>query len=137
MIKQLLTIILLLSVSCKDADNFPNTNVDISVPITMPMYINVYSTVWNYNYIDGGIGGIIIVQNLDNQFIAFDRACTFETNSNCIVSGDSINNPILKCETCCNSQFMIYDGSIVEGPANQALKKYNTYFDGVMLYITN
>ena len=28
-------------------------------------------------------------------------------------------------------------GSITEGKANQALKKYYTYFDGSMLYITN
>jgi len=122
---------------CKNTDNFPDTNVNISIPITMPLYSNVYNGIWNYDYINGGIGGIIIVHTLDDGFIAYDRSCTFEANSECIISGSSTNDPILSCTSCCESEFMVYDGSVTEGPANQALKKYNTYFDGTMLYVTN
>lgn len=115
-------------------DNFPETNVYLEIPITMPEYSNIYGNLWGYEYLNGGIGGIILVQGID-EFIAYDRSCTFEMNE-CIVSGQSINDPILFCE-CCDSQFIVIDGSVSEGPANQALKKYNTYFDGTMLYITN
>ena len=115
-------------------DNFPETSVYIKIPITMPEWNNVYGNLWGYEYLNGGIGGIILVQGMD-EFIAYDRSCTFEMNE-CIVSGQSVNDPILFCE-CCDSQFIVMDGSVSEGPANQALKKYNTYFDGTELYITN
>jgi Rieske Fe-S protein len=116
-------------------NNFPETNVYLEIPITMPLYNNIYGNLWGYEYLAGGIGGIILVQGMD-EFIAYDKSCTFEMNSECVVSGQSINDPILFCN-CCNSQFVIIDGSVSEGPANQALKRYNTYFDGTMLYITN
>jgi len=122
--------------SCEKSDNFPEKNINISVPITMPMYNNVYNTTWGYDYIDGGVGGIIIVRAINNEFIAYDQACTNEASSECAVIGETINDPILNC-SCCTSKFIIIDGSVTEGPANQALKKYNTYFDGVMLYVTN
>ena len=123
--------------SCNQHDDFPKTYVNESIPITMAEYANVYNNLWGYEYINGGLGGIIIVQGLDNEFIAYERSCTFETNNECIVSGLSNNDPILSCLECCNSQFVVIDGSVTEGPANQALKRYQTYFDGTILYITN
>ena len=135
--KKIIFIIWILICSCtKDAD-FPQTYVNENIPITMAEYSNVYHNLWGYEYINGGLGGIIIVQGLDNEFIAYDRACPFETNNECIVSGLSNNDPILSCLECCNSKFVVVDGSVAEGPANQALKRYQTYFDGTILYITN
>ncbi len=125
----------IISCGIDSANQFPETNVYLEIPITMPLYNNTYGNLWAYNYLTGGIGGIIVVQGMD-EFIAYDRSCTFEMNSECIISGQSINDPILLCN-CCGSQFVIIDGSVSEGPANQALKKYNTYFDGTMLYVTN
>lgn len=131
-------IILLTTIGCgiDSEDNFPEIHVYLEIPITMPQYNNIYGNLWGYGYEEGGIGGIILVQGIDG-FIAYDRSCTFEMNSECNVSGQSANDPILFCNNCCNSQFIIIDGSVSEGPANQALKKYNTHFDGTMLYITN
>ena len=133
------TILILLPViilGCSNDYEFPNVEVNITIPITMPQYNNIYGNLWGYEYLNGGLGGIIVVQAMDG-FLAYDRSCTFEANSECIISGQSINDPILSCENCCNSKFIITDGSVTEGPANQALKKYNTFFDGEILYITN
>ena len=104
----------------------------------MPEYYNVYNNLWGYEFLSGGLGGIIIVNNgfTEGEFLAYDRACTFEINSECIVTGEYPNDQLLKC-SCCDSQFVITDGGVTEGPANQALKKYHTYFDGSILYITN
>tara|TARA_A100001015_G_C14940012_1_gene692126 strand:- start:293 stop:757 length:465 start_codon:yes stop_codon:yes gene_type:complete len=136
-IKKTLTIAYILLLGCSNNDDFPNVYVNQSIPITMAEYNNVYNNIWGYEYINGGVGGIIIVQGLNNEFIAYDRACTHEGNPDCILSSIKINNPILSCTNCCNSKFVIIDGSVSEGPANKALKQYDTYFDGVMLYITN
>jgi nitrite reductase/ring-hydroxylating ferredoxin subunit len=131
-----LTFLSIIIASCGNDYNFPNVDVNITIPITMPQYNNIYGNLWGYEYLNGGLGGIIVVQGMDG-FLAYDRSCTFEANSECIISGQSINDPILSCENCCNSKFIITDGSVTEGPANQALKKYNTFFDGEILYITN
>ncbi|MBE37565.1 MAG: hypothetical protein CMP50_02780 [Flavobacteriales bacterium] len=129
-----------LIISCTNEDDFPNTYVNETIPITMPEYNNIYNNPWGYEYISGGLGGIIIVNDgfTENGFIAYERACTHEKNSTCIISseGGSSNNTILICN-CCNSKFMIFDGSVNEGVANQALKRYYTYLNGGILYITN
>ncbi|MAZ56102.1 MAG: hypothetical protein CMP54_03830 [Flavobacteriales bacterium] len=124
--------------SCNDEDNFPNTYVNEVIPITMPEYNNVYNNPWGYEYLNAGLGGIIIVNDgfSEGAFIAYERSCTHEKNSECIITGESINNSVLNCN-CCNSKFMIFDGSVNEGPANQALKRYYTTMSGGMLYITN
>ena len=135
--KKNILILWLLVCACNKENTFPNTYVNESIPITMAEYSNVYNNLWGYEYINGGVGGIIIVQGLNNEFIAYDRACTFESNSECIVSGSSTNDPVLSCSDCCNSQFVVIDGSVIKGSANQALKRYQTHFDGNILYINN
>ena len=134
---QITLITLLFILSCTKENPFPNTYVNESIPITMAEYSNVYNNIWGYEYIHGGLGGIIIVQGLNNEFIAYDRSCTNEMNNQCIVSGKSLNDPVVSCSECCNSKFIIVDGSVIEGEASQALKRYQTYFDGNILYITN
>ena len=124
-------------ISCTNEDDFPNTYVNETIPITMPEYTNVYNNIWGYEYLNGGFGGIIITKDMNDNFIAYDRACTYDIDSQCSVSGQSINDPVLICEQCCDSQFIIIDGSVTNGPANQALKRYNTYFDGNILYSPN
>ena len=134
---RILSFLTYLIIGCGNDYNFPNVNVNESVPITMPQYNNVYGNLWGYEFINGGLGGIIIVQGLDNEFFAYDRACTYEVGENCILQSESNNNPILICSECCESKFIITDGSVSQGPANHPLKRYNTYFDGDILYITN
>ena len=137
LLKLIIIVFFISIIGCGDDYRFPEVDVNITIPITMPEYNNVYGNLWGYEFLNGGLGGVIIVQAMDGNFMAYDRSCTFETNSDCIISGTNINDPILTCINCCNSQFIITDGSVSQGPANQALKKYNTYFDGTILYITN
>ena len=127
--KKFIIVLSIFSIGCNNDYTFPNTQVNIAIPITMPQYNNVYNNIWGYEYLNGGLGGIIIVKSLNNEFIAYDRSCTFELNSDCIVSGSNLNDPILTCTDCCNSKFIINDGSVTDGEANQALKRYNTYFN--------
>ena len=129
---------LIIIVSCNTDDDFPDIYVNESIYVTGSAYIGVYGNLWGYKIEPGGIGGLIIVQGMNNTFIAYDRACTLEANLECIVSGETSDmDVILSCKDCCNSKFVINDGSVIEGPANRALKRYNTYFDGTILYVTN
>ena len=129
---------LLISISCNTDDSFPDIYVNESIYVTGPKYIGVYGNLWSYKTEPGGLGGLIIVQGMNNMFIVYDQACTLEANSDCIVSGETSDTDIiLSCKDCCNSKFVINDGSVISGSANRALKRYNTYFDGTILYITN
>tara|TARA_B110000444_G_scaffold143979_1_gene134725 strand:+ start:1239 stop:1655 length:417 start_codon:yes stop_codon:yes gene_type:complete len=122
---------------CEPQSPFPNTYVNIAIPINMPEYNNLTIPL-GYEYIIGGLGGIIILRDLDNNFIAYDRACTYEMDADCIITGESTTyDAILHCGNCCESKFIVVDGSVTEGPANQALKRYNTSLNGEVLYITN
>ena len=122
---------------CEPQSPFPNTYVNIAIPINMPEYNNLTIPL-GYEYIIGGLGGIIILRDLDNNFIAYDRACTYEMDADCIITGESTTyGAILHCGNCCESKFIVVDGSVTEGPANQALKRYNTSLNGEVLYITN
>ena len=48
--------------SCNKQNDFiEDVYVNETIPITMPEYSNVYNTPLGYQYIDGGLGGIIIV----------------------------------------------------------------------------
>ena len=65
--KLILTIILFIS-ACSNEYSFPNIYVNIVIPVTMPEYTNL-NTLWGYQYLIGGLGGIIVVRGLDNNFI--------------------------------------------------------------------
>ena len=136
-IKTLLLSICLI-MGCNKDDTFPDVYINESIYVTGPEYIGVYNNLWAYQMEPGGVGGLIIVQGMNNEFIVYDQACTFEASQECVISGENNNNDIiLACKNCCNSKFVINDGSVIEGPANRALKRYNSYFDGTILHITN
>ena len=40
-------------------------------------------------------------------------------------------------DTCCGSKFIVVDGSVINGPAGLPLQRYQTYYDGTTLHITN
>jgi uncharacterized protein YuzB (UPF0349 family) len=38
---------------------------------------------------------------------------------------------------CCDSKFILVDGSVIDGSAARGLQQYRTSFDGNTLWITN
>jgi len=85
-----------------------------------------------YKTLDGyGLGGLIIFRADQNEFLAFDRACTFEVSRDCILIDDV---SMFECP-CCESRFwMVHNadiaGTVYQGPANYPLKQYKCYFNG-------
>ena len=114
-------------------NNIPNTVVDIYIYTNNPSYINV-SVVGGWAYITGGVRGILLYRKSTTEFMCYDRNCTYDPSQTCatvIVDGTNI----LAKDTCCNSTFSIYDGSVTQGPAGLPLKAYNNTFDGNVLHI--
>jgi nitrite reductase/ring-hydroxylating ferredoxin subunit len=130
-------------ISCdKDRYEFPFANVDFYLYPNNPEY-NGLNFAGNWAYVNGesnqtfGINGILIYHNAIDGYTAYDRACTNAPLNNCeqvYVNEESLNT--LSC-SCCESEYFILDGSVIQGPSVQALHRYRTYFDGVRLDVFN
>ncbi len=122
---------------CRKGDNtgVPIVAVDIYIYTANPSFINL-NAVGGWVYITGGVRGIIVYHKSASEYVAYDRNCTYNSNDPCaIVYVDSSN--IIATDTCCHSQFSIYDGTVLQAPAGVPLKAYNTSYDGTTLHIYN
>jgi nitrite reductase/ring-hydroxylating ferredoxin subunit len=121
--------------SCNKKDNVPYVPVDIFIQLNDPEF-SALNSVGNYINITGGVNGIIIYRAAGEQFMAYDRTCTYRPSNNCRVSVDQSKN-FAVCTECCNSSFLLIDGSVAQGPAEIPLKQYQTTFDGLIIHIFN
>ena len=123
-------LILLIFVRCDD-DETPFPNVSVYAILSVDTQLgNVLPG--NYVEIDGhGVGGLIIYRVSNSDFLAFDKACTYEASKSCILLDDS---EMYECP-CCESRFWMVNsediaGTVYQGPASYPLKQYNCYFNG-------
>lgn len=125
----------LLGGSCKkDTEStVPFAPVDIYIYTSSPSFVNLNS-VGGWVYIDGGVRGILVYRKSSSEFMAYDRNCTYQSSNPCATVHVDASNIIAK-DTCCNSEFSMYDGSVLQAPASLPLKTYNTTFDGNVLHI--
>ncbi|MDX9697545.1 MAG: Rieske 2Fe-2S domain-containing protein [Bacteroidales bacterium] len=127
---------ILLFVKCDEDDYAPFPYIYFNVTLSISndllnMNIGEYKFVDGYNY---GVGGLIIYRYAYSDYLAFDRACTHEAKSTCVVEDDpEFSGLMVKCP-CCGSMFNVSDGfeghfgSVFNGPAKRALMPYKTYF---------
>ena len=133
--KKIILLIALVLLGCEnEVDNFPQVDVNLNLYINNPEFFNI-ETPGGWIYLNGGVAGILLYRKNLDEFIAYDRASTYDPIADCAITVDS-DNIILK-DPCSESQFLITDGSVIQGPASQALKRYNTYFYGNNLSIFN
>lgn len=130
-------LISLIIVGCKNKNNdtVPTTLVELNLYINNPSYVKL-STVGGWLYVNGGVRGILVYRSSTSEFKAYDRNCTYQSADACATLFVD-NTDIMAVDTCCGSQFLIVDGSIIKGPAAVPLKQYNTTFDGSLLHIYN
>ena len=114
----------------------PTVTVDINLYINNPSYINLSAT-GGWQYIAGGVRGILVYRASSSEFKAYDRNCTYQPTNPCSTVDVDNTNIIIRDSSCCSSAFSIVDGSVIQGPAALPLKAYNTTFDGSILHIYN
>lgn len=89
-------------------------------------------------YVSGyGLNGIVIYRLSQNQFMAYDRACTYDgcNNTKAQVLMETGNTSMR--DTLCNSVFNSADGSVQQAPATVPLYQYQTSWDGNQLVVFN
>jgi hypothetical protein len=119
-------------VGCKTTNNHPvqPSPFQIEVNLTLPSYSGLQG-ISGYAYVSGGVKGIVIYRKSQNEFVAFDRMATTENAADC-ESGVVINpdNFLVLDDPCSDTQYSLFDGSIVSGDVEWGLRGYIVQFDG-------
>jgi hypothetical protein len=135
-----LSFFFLFAIGCDDKDEYPMPDIYVNIVINpASISYNNLNIPGNYALIKGGYRGIIVYHFLQDEYLAYERTCTYDWDKNC---SKLVMDPsgLIARDTCCGSQFLIIDGTPLEGsPATRPLKQYKTYYDANFgrLYITN
>ncbi|MFN6177095.1 MAG: Rieske (2Fe-2S) protein [Flavobacteriales bacterium] len=132
-----LALALLAMAGCKKEERggVPLTPVDISINVNNPSYADL-QVPGGWLYLTGGSMGLIVYRTSMESFVAMDRHCTYNPAQLCRVFVDE-SQLIAQDTVCCQSKFLITDGTVVQGPAAINLQRYNTTFNGTTLRIFN
>jgi nitrite reductase/ring-hydroxylating ferredoxin subunit len=138
----ILLIIIIASGGCKKEDQnqqlgIPYVNVDQYVLLNLPTNLGLNS-VGGWTYLTAGSRGIVVYHRTFDEYVAFDRHCTWQTEQTCgQVSIDTTTNVFLNC-ACCTSKFSLIDGSAINGPATRGLLQYRAQMSGPLtLHVYN
>ena len=148
------SLLMIISFSCKK-DKTNQQNLDFFDPVYVDFTVNMdlpdaapLKFPNGYMYSNNGYKGIIIYNTGfagADQYVAFDRACPYKTDSICSAVTIEANNLFFVCGKtinsnfvpCCGSKFSAQNGGMVAGPATRGLKQYYVYQFGSQLRITN
>lgn len=111
-----------------DTTEIPYVYVNFSIDPTSIEYGNL-NIPGNYAYINGGYRGIIVYHFTQDEYLAFERTCTYDPTVTCskLVVEES---GLIARDTCCGSGFLLLDGTPVEGSkATKSLRIYRTTYD--------
>lgn len=138
-----LTFITFVHLSCRKKEQ-PQQMKDHPVP-SVPVQITIYPNdplnfkiqgIGGWMYLNGGINGIVLYRKSQQEFVAIERTSTvYPENAGAKIKVLSDNFTCL--DTVSGSKWQIIDGTVIQGPANWALRQYGTSFDGTVLRIAN
>ncbi len=127
-ITTLFILVLLIVFSCrKNEDLIPNVSVNEYINLNLPSYSNL-NAVNNWIYYPAGAKGLIIFRKSTTEFVAYERACTYDPNTSGAVVY-MLPNGIDAKDSICGSKFFIFDGSIINGPASRPLQQYRCTYN--------
>lgn len=128
--KWLIPAIFLAIFACKkNDDRVPTVAVNEYINLNLPEFLplNAVNNWIYYNY--AGNKGLIIMRISPSEFMAYERTCTYDPYvAASIIEG--FENDIFCIDSVCNSRFSLLDGSVVSGPATQAMARYRTELVG-------
>jgi len=123
--------------SCKKEvkDPIPDVYVNLYLDISSTFYIELTS-VGGWVNLTGGYKGLVVYRLSSDEFMAFERACPYDWQVDSAYVNVEPSGLMMKCNSC-GSEFLIIDGSVINGPSSIGMKQYHTNFDGQILRIYN
>src|ERR1051326_6327760 len=108
--------------NCKKSnETVPNVYVDLYVYTTDPAF-SPLNAIGGYQYFNGGSNGLVVYRKSQNEFMAYDRHCTYKVADKNQVAVD--NSGLIAVDSKCGSKFLLTDGSPSSGSASVPLKRY-------------
>ncbi len=124
--------------SCKKeepAPEIPYVYVNFTLNPNGTQYINLNS-VNGWETVTGGYKGILIFRKSVTEFMAFERACPYDPQTN--GSQVRVDTSGITCYCpACNSKYIMVDGTPYDGVSRYPLKQYAAIFDGYLLHVSN
>lgn len=143
-----ISLVAMLFISACDGDdnngNISDVHVNLRIDLNNPLYLDL-NPYGGYVYIDGvGNRGIVVYHDFSDNYLAYDRICSYEPSNPCsrvevdesdffLRCGETVNGDFVPC---CSSQFT-WDGFPSEGQAIYPLKEYQVFRNGNFLTISN
>ena len=133
----------LLTSQCKKEDDpLPYAIVNITIKPNSTQYINL-NTTGGYEYLTANepSRGVIVYRIDADNFVAFERTCPHDPDACC--DGTSCariaieEGGLFMKDDCCESVYLILDGSNVSGSSEKPMKQYSTSYNGEILHIYN
>jgi nitrite reductase/ring-hydroxylating ferredoxin subunit len=130
---------LVLASACKkkknDEEFIPYVYVDFTIAVSNPQFVTL-NAVGGWVYVTGGSKGIIIYRKSNDEFGAYDRHCPYLPENSCSLLKVS-SAGTTATDSCCGSEFLLVDGSVLKQPSSYPMLRYQTFFDGNLLRIFN
>ena len=121
-------------IACKQKTNQNvSTNPVPSIPVNITLYPNdpfniKIQSIGGWKYYDGGINGIIIYRKSLEEFIAIERTSSYLPDNSAAKVKVMSDNFTLR-DTVSDSQWRIFDGSVIKDPAQWPLRLYGTSYN--------
>ncbi|MBL7810605.1 MAG: hypothetical protein JNL57_00160 [Bacteroidetes bacterium] len=138
--------LLVLLSNCKpSAQNEPIPTGPVNLTIDLNLSSNLaLNTPGNFAFFEGGVKGVLVVHDYDDNWYAFERTCAWEPLSACNKIWVDTLNIRLHCGSydskgftpCCSSEYQ-FNGFPSRGPARARLAEYRLNRNGNLLYVYN
>ena len=114
----------------------PYVYVNFTFDLNSPSASNLTAIGGHIEFQDKGVKGIIVYRKSNDEYVAWDKNCTYQPRNACATIRVDVNG-ITATDTCCGSTFNIADGNPTRGPAGRQLLPYRISFSGSLVRITN
>lgn len=116
--------------SCVKNNNLvPYVHVDLYLNLYLPSYSSL-NAIGGWAYVSGGSRGIIVYRQSSELFATYDRHCTFNADNPCGIAELDSTFTFVEC-ACDGSEYQLYDGLVIQGPATFSLKPYRSTYNSM------
>jgi hypothetical protein len=121
----------------------PTGPVNLTIDLNLPAN-SVLLGPGGFAYYEGGVRGVLVIHDYDDEWYAFERTCAWEPLNACSKIWIDTVAIQMKCgnyvrdtfQACCPSRY-IFNGMPVKGPARGILARYKISRTGNLLYVYN
>jgi hypothetical protein len=109
----------------------PDIPFNININVNLPSYSGLQS-IGGFAYVDNaGVKGLVVYRRTMDEFVAFDRMSTAAGGDTCTPIYVDPDNMLILLDPCTTSRFSLFDGSLIQGPAEWGLRAYRTIWNGM------